>query len=399
MSVLYSLGASLLSAASELVEISMYEGETATDDEEEEEETEAMRQMQTNSTPCSRRQQQRQQPAYTSPSSQHRVAAHHVGRSPSHQLLSTSAYALSSSSSLPSCACVASMSAADCPITPFIIEFAAAIAEHPSTFVSFPPCCPAAAATSAASSSSAFRLCPAQLVHARLLLASCPPFARLRQSLCPAVIDELRLWRVYFTLLHNISSRQQTVRETTGRAQHRRKPTAEEAARSELSCQPTLPAGAKQAAAEEEEEAEAMRQQAEQEQRVKEQSLLTLAEVEEFMDALLVRLQPQPPCSASPLRCSSAAAAELNCSVNSSGFHTPTPASSQAVRRYSLSCCGGAVSVISSPSSLAFSPTPAWDDSDSEDVSFSLSISSLSRTPSPPSSPSFSGSRSAYCRT
>ena len=123
---------------------------------------------------------------------------------PSHQLLSSlpsssPSSSHSSHSSPPSCSCACAASF-DYALSPFITEFASALAEHEATFVDFPAC-------DCGLPSEAFHLTPPQLVHARLVLLASPAFARLRLELCPASITERELWRVYFTLLSHQTTR------------------------------------------------------------------------------------------------------------------------------------------------------------------------------------------------
>jgi len=81
-------------------------------------------------------------------------------------------------------------------VTPQIIEFANALAEHETTFTRFP-----------AEHKTDIAFSEKQIAHARELLIQSPALATLRHQLCPKVIKDQDFWRVYFILLHNIQKR------------------------------------------------------------------------------------------------------------------------------------------------------------------------------------------------
>ncbi len=82
------------------------------------------------------------------------------------------------------------------PVTQRVLEWAAAVAEHPDTFVNFPK--------QHLNLKAANEMTGYQVSHASKVLALCKPLAALRHHLCPKQISEKQFWRVYFLLLRNI---------------------------------------------------------------------------------------------------------------------------------------------------------------------------------------------------
>lgn len=80
-------------------------------------------------------------------------------------------------------------------LTPTLLEFASAIAEHETTFLQFPK------------SHQPFHLTRAQEDHARQLLQQCQPIAKLRFRIVPKQMKEEEFWRVYFLLMRNVAKK------------------------------------------------------------------------------------------------------------------------------------------------------------------------------------------------
>lgn len=78
-------------------------------------------------------------------------------------------------------------------LTPTLIEFATALADHESTFLHFPK------------SNQPFQLTRQQEQHARQLLEVCAPIGQLRFRLVPKSMKEGEFWRVYFLLMRNVA--------------------------------------------------------------------------------------------------------------------------------------------------------------------------------------------------
>jgi len=115
----------------------------------------------------------------------------------------------------------------DYRINPHIIEFVNALAEHESTFLSFPKdqttpsrksiekyendnkkdTNDSSSSSSSSSRAPLFELTPFEEYHAREILAASPALARLRYRLCPSQLRESDFWRVYFVLLGNLTKR------------------------------------------------------------------------------------------------------------------------------------------------------------------------------------------------
>ena len=225
MSFLFGAGASLLSAASQqLVSYFEYEVEQAEVEERQQQQQQQQQHIQL----------QYQQPAaHLSPPRRISLPSHRLLSSPTSPppasppstLLSSPTRSLPTISTLstlstnsppslatcPSCTCTtAHTSPTDYALTPFTLEFATALSDHPTTFHSFPPCCP---------HSTHFHLTATQLVHARRLLSECGVFGGLRAEVCGGGgVRELEFWRVYFLLLHNVKTRERRQRSKQRRS-------------------------------------------------------------------------------------------------------------------------------------------------------------------------------------
>lgn len=218
MSFLLGVGASLLSAASQqLVSYFEYEVQQAEiEEEEQQQQRHQHRQPNTQMSPP-RRVSLPSHRLLSSPAPPTPPHSTTLLSSPTHSLLSTSALFNHSAPSTthPTCTCTTDHTTpADYTLTPFNIEFATALSDHPTTFHSFPACC---------EWSGRFHLSAVQLVHARRLLSECVVFGELRsevRSVCG--VSEFEFWRVYFLLLHNVLTRERRQRTTPTRGRRGR---------------------------------------------------------------------------------------------------------------------------------------------------------------------------------
>ena len=207
MSFLLGAGASLLSAVSEqLVSYLEYEVQQAELEEQQQQHCQLQHQARTANTSPPRRVSLPSHRLLSSPTPPSAPQPAKPLPSPIHSPLSTSAILTPSTAPTsiePTCTCTTDHTTADdYSVTPFTIEFATALSDHPSTFHCFPACCVW---------SSRFHLSAVQLVHARRLLVECAVFSRLRREVREAgVVSEFEFWRVYFLLLHNVHTRERT---------------------------------------------------------------------------------------------------------------------------------------------------------------------------------------------
>ena len=223
MSFLLGVGASLLSAAgAQLVSYFEYEVEQAELEERQQQQQQQHSRSRSRCSPHDSPLRRISLPSHrllSSPSPPTPPLSTTLLSSPTHSLLSTSSlFDVSSSDpdSAATCICTTDYTtAADYALTPFTLEFAAALSDHPSTFHSFPACC---------SHSRHFHLSALQLVHARRLLGECASFGRLRLAVREGWgVSEFEFWRVYFLLLLNVNTRERRQRSSQRRSQKGRR--------------------------------------------------------------------------------------------------------------------------------------------------------------------------------
>ena len=223
MSFLFGAGASLLSAASQQL-VNYLEWEVQQAELEEQQQQQEPRYEHSNRRPATHLSPQRRVslPSHrllSSPSPPTPPHSTTLLSSPTHSLLSTSAlfaHSGHSSTTHPTCTCTtAHTTAGDYTLSPFTVEFATALSDHPTTFHRFPACC---------EWSDRFHLSAVQLVHARRLLSECAVFGRLRREVRETgEVSEFEFWRVYFLLLHNVKARERRQRTTRRRSQGARR--------------------------------------------------------------------------------------------------------------------------------------------------------------------------------